>query len=120
MKCKNCGASITDFTKKCEYCGGIEHIVQKQAEESQPQEPVKPIIHIDETKSKLWLGILCGLFFNFFGFIVGYVLFREGTLARQTFMKGFKIVVYGWVAMLVVYMFVSIFAFGSFNFVFDF
>ena len=41
-----------------------------------------------QTESKLSIGVLCGIFLGAIGLVVGLLLYKENTIERQTFIKG--------------------------------
>lgn len=62
-------------------------------------------------ESKTGIGVVCGLFLGIIGLIIGICLYPEGTVARQTFMKGwlwtfFTALIVGVVFGIIIYVFV--------------
>ena len=86
MFCKNCGAKINENASFCGECGTkIDTIA-----ENKPNNEITPankntLNEIDEPKTGI--GILLGLFLGIIGLIIGLCLFKEGTIARKTFIK---------------------------------
>ena len=76
MFCKNCGKPINDNAVVCIHCGC-----------STEDNPSKS----GDKESKNGIGILLGLFIGLIGLIIGIVMYKEGTVARQTFIKGWGI-----------------------------
>lgn len=79
MFCKNCGAEIKDEAVICPSCG---------CETGNKKESI-PVLDAD--KSKTGIGILCGLFLGLIGLIIGICLYKEGSVARKTFLKAWGI-----------------------------
>ena len=77
MFCKKCGAEIMDEAVICPKCGC----------ETKNRNEKLPVLDADEPKTGI--GILCGLFLGLIGLIIGLCLYKEGTIARNTFMKSF-------------------------------
>lgn len=75
MFCQKCGEEIMDEAVICPKCG-CETGIKKQAE-------------IDEPKTGM--GVLFGLFLGIIGLIIGLCLFKEGTIARKSFLKAWTI-----------------------------
>jgi hypothetical protein len=74
MFCSKCGKEIKNEPIVCSSCGCENHL--KNNEES--------------NESKL-IGILFGIFLSFIGLIIGLFLYKENTVARQKFLKGWGI-----------------------------
>ena len=76
MFCKNCGKEVNDNAVVCIYCGcSLED----------KKEPTK----VEDNEPKTTIGVLMALFLGIIGLIIGLCLYKEGTQARETFMKGF-------------------------------
>lgn len=76
MFCRKCGEEISDEAVICPKCGcEVEGKTVKQ-------EP-------DEEKTGV--GILLGLFLGIIGLIIGLCLYKEGTIARKSFLKAWGI-----------------------------
>lgn len=74
MFCQKCGEEIMDEAVICPKCG-CETNAKKQEVDS----------------SKTGVGVLLGLFLGVIGLIIGLCLFKEGTIARKTFLKAWGI-----------------------------
>ena len=79
MYCKKCGEQILDEAVICPKCGCETGVKNEKL-------PV-----LDAAESKTGIGVLCGLFLGLIGLIIGLCLYKEGTIARKTFMKGWGI-----------------------------
>lgn len=78
MYCKKCGEEINDEAVICPKCG-----CETDAKQTQKT------VEIDEEKTGV--GIACGLFLGLIGLIIGLCLYKEGTIARKTFLKAWTI-----------------------------
>lgn len=74
MFCKKCGEEINDEAVICPKCG-----CETGFKKDEPDEP------------KTGIGILLGLFLGIIGLIIGLCLYKEGTVARKTFLKAWGI-----------------------------
>ena len=73
MFCKNCGKEINDNASVCIYCGcNVDD--KKDKEDNEP---------------KTAMGVLMALLLGLIGLVIGVCLYKEGTIARQTFLRGF-------------------------------
>ena len=79
MFCRKCGEEINDEAVICPKCG---------CETGNKKEPL-PVMDADEPKTGI--GVLCALFLGLIGLIIGLCLYKEGTVARKTFMKAWGI-----------------------------
>lgn len=77
MFCQKCGEEINDEAVVCTKCGCA---VEKNS---------KPVSVPDEEKTGI--GIAMGLFLGVIGLIIGLCLYKDGTIARQTFIKSWTI-----------------------------
>lgn len=78
MFCRKCGAEINDEAVVCIKCGC-------SVEEKKPERPTE----VDEPKTSI--GVVLGLFLGLIGLLIGSLLYKEGTIARKTFIKGWAI-----------------------------
>ena len=78
MFCKKCGEEINDEAVICPKCGCETGIKTEKT----PAE-------IDEPKTGI--GVVLGLFLGIIGLIIGICLYKEGTIARKTFIKAWTI-----------------------------
>ena len=76
MFCKKCGEQIHDEAVVCPKCGCSV-------------EEKKVPVEIDEPKTGM--GVVMGLFLGLIGLIIGICLYKEGTIARKTFIKSWVI-----------------------------
>ena len=72
MFCKNCGKEVDEKAFVCVHCGCA---LEK-----------KENIAVEEPKNTM--GILLGLFLGLIGLIIGVCLYKDGSLERETFIKG--------------------------------
>ena len=82
MFCRKCGAELNDEAVVCVKCGC--------STEEKPAQPIQQV-HTEVDEPKTGIGILMGLFMGIIGLIIGLCLFREGTVARKTFIKAWGI-----------------------------
>ena len=59
-----------------------------QSNESNNQGNTNNIQQPQQPESKTLIGALCGVFLGLVGLIIGLLLFKENTMERQTFIKG--------------------------------
>ena len=78
MFCKKCGEEINNEAVICPKCGCETGIKTE-----------KTITEIDEPKTGI--GVALGLFLGIIGLIIGLCLYKEGTIARKTFIKAWTI-----------------------------
>ena len=76
MYCRKCGKEIDDQAIVCIGCGCAVQETKKDTEQD---------------TSKTGIGILMGFFLGIIGLIIGLCLYKEDTVARKTFMKGWGI-----------------------------
>lgn len=78
MYCTKCGTEIVnDEAVVCIKCGcSIEQKLEKS-------------IEVDEPKTGI--GVVFGLFLGLIGLLIGICLYKEGTIARKTFIKSWVI-----------------------------
>ena len=76
MFCKKCGEEINDEAVVCPKCGCAVEENKKPAEIDKP---------------KTGIGVVMGLFLGLIGLIIGICLYKEGTIARKTFIKSWVI-----------------------------
>ncbi len=105
MFCKNCGAEIEENSRFCAHCGTE---VNKKIENSEPidvkeTKTTQSEVEIDEPKTGM--GVLMGLFLGLIGLVIGLLLYKENTIARKTFIKG-------WVVTVVISVIISILSYG--------
>lgn len=77
MFCSKCGNEILDEAVICPKCGC--ETVSKKTENKEPDEP------------KTGMGILLALVLGLIGLVIGLCLYKENTVARKTFLKGWGI-----------------------------
>lgn len=77
MFCQKCGAEIDDEAAFCQRCGNAtnKNIIENTTAN-------------DENESKAIIGFVMGLFLGLIGLIIGLCLYKDGTLSRKTFLKG--------------------------------
>ena len=93
MFCQKCGAEIDDEAAVCVKCGVS---VEPKTNNSELDEP------------KTGIGVLMGLFLGLIGLIVGLCLYKEGTIARKTFLKAWGITFGVCVAVVVLFYIITI------------
>lgn len=81
MFCKNCGQEVNDKAVVCIHCGCSLEEKKDSAVADNPE----------NNESKTGIGVLMGLFLGLIGLLIGICLYKEGTVARKTFFKGFWI-----------------------------
>lgn len=84
MFCQKCGKEMEDDTKFCPHCG--EKTSQNESVQ-QTQTTIDPQYNV----VKSGVGVLLAFFLGLIGLIIGVCIYPAGTLARQTFLKGFWI-----------------------------
>ena len=80
MFCKYCGKEIADNADVCIYCGrstGKNTHVSAQ--------------NYSSGESKTGIGVLLGLILGLIGLVIGLLLYKDGTVERSTFIKGWAI-----------------------------
>ena len=77
MFCQKCGEEINDEAVVCTKCGCA--VEKNQKPEPRPDEP------------KTVIGVVAGLFLGLIGLLIGICLYKEGTIARKTFIKAWAI-----------------------------
>lgn len=82
MFCQKCGEEINDDAVVCVKCGCS---IEKNKPNTPPTQPPE----IDEEKTGV--GIAMGLFLGVIGLIIGICLYKEGTIARKSFLKAWAI-----------------------------
>lgn len=99
MKCKYCGAPLSDDTTKCPFCGAFlenekksstQTSQEQQSTQAQPQQPFQTNTTNQtptDDSSKTMLGLIAGLFLGFFALFIA-LLYPSGSNARKTFIKG--------------------------------
>lgn len=89
MFCRKCGAEIDDEAVVCVKCGcAVE------------QKTTTPAV-VDEPKTGM--GVVMGLFLGLIGLIIGICLYKEGTIARKTFIKSWLITYLVTIAVIIVF-----------------
>lgn len=89
MYCSKCGEEIMDEAVICPKCGCETNV--KKAQHEYPDEP------------KTGMGVLFALLLGVIGLIIGICLYKDGTVARKTFIKGWLITFGVCVALVFVY-----------------
>lgn len=88
MFCQKCGAEINDEAIVCIKCGCSTE--------------KKPSVSTDSNGPKTGLGILFALFLGLIGLIIGICLYKENTIARQTFITGWTLTfIFSWACYLI-------------------
>ena len=77
MYCQKCGEEIKDEAVICPKCGCETNVKKSQQQ------------YLDEPKTGM--GVLFALLLGLIGLIVGICLYKDGTVARKTFIKGWLI-----------------------------
>ena len=75
MFCRNCGKEVNDNAVICIHCGSS----------------IKNVATEDADEPKTGMGVLMGLLLGLIGLVVGLCLYKEGTIARKTFIKSWGI-----------------------------
>lgn len=89
MYCSKCGEEIMDQAVICPKCGCETNVKKSQYE--YPDEP------------KTGMGVLFALLLGVIGLIIGICLYKDGSVARKTFIKGWLITFGVCVALLLIY-----------------
>lgn len=77
MYCNHCGKEVDNKAVVCIHCGcSLEKEMKTRPEDKE---------------AKTGIGVVCGLFLGLIGLIIGVLCYKEGTIARKTFMKGWGI-----------------------------
>ena len=96
MFCQKCGEEIHDEAVVCTKCGCAVEKNQKPA--PVPDEP------------KTVIGVVMGLFLGLIGLLIGICLYKEGTIARRTFIKSWAITFAITTAVIIVFYIIGIVA----------
>lgn len=80
MYCKYCGKEIDDNADVCIHCGRSTRNTTQVSEQNN-----------SSGESKTGVGALLGFFLGIIGLIVGLLLYKDGTIERKTFIKGWAI-----------------------------
>ena len=108
MFCKNCGANIDNDEYCCSKCGEKIDLPKKKKESLKKSFCVTCGAQLDastkrcpecgtkvkkssEGKSKVFLGLVCGLFLSLIGLIIPFVSYEANSSERKTFLIGWAI-----------------------------
>lgn len=89
MYCKKCGAQIDDEAVICPKCGC--------------ETGVKKTVNTENDESKTGIGAIFGIFLGIVGLIIGICLYKDGSIARKTFIKGWLIAFISWTAVVILF-----------------
>ena len=81
--CYRCGKYSGSSHKMCAYCGGDLFTIQHTTVPKKVYNYRKKV-----GKNNAWIGVICGLFIPFFGFLIG-LGYDEGTIDKKTFIDGY-------------------------------
>ena len=102
MYCSKCGEHIMDEAVICPKCGCETNVKKPQLE--YPDEP------------KTGMGVLFALLLGVIGLIIGICLYKDGTVARKTFIKGWLMTFGVCAALVIVYTIVLVGVVGSMSY----
>ena len=93
MYCKNCGQQIPDDAQFCSSCGySTGSRPNNNEQNTQPQQTTNTNTQNKEhNEPKTALGVIFSLFLGLIGLLIGILLYPEGTVARNTFIKAWLI-----------------------------
>ena len=86
MFCKNCGKEINDKSSFCGECGTKLDITTEN-ESNNEITPTHKNTLSENDEPKTGIGIVLGLFLGIIGLVIGFCLYKDGTVARKTFIK---------------------------------
>ena len=86
MFCRKCGKEVSDEAVVCIHCGCTVN-------ESNAGNKSSVSHSADMDTPKTLIGVLCGWFLGILGVLVGLLAYKEGTIARKSFMKAWGITI---------------------------
>lgn len=84
MFCHKCGREVDNDARYCSYCGAD---LRYNSADSQPTNETGVATGV----SKVWVGVLLGLFLGLIGLLIGFAMYPSGSFERQTFVRGWGI-----------------------------
>lgn len=91
MFCQKCGKEIAENTNFCPYCGNKASSVSASENNNAGTKVNNTVQNSQYNVSKSGMGVLLCILLGLIGLIIGVCIYPAGTLARQTFLKGFWI-----------------------------